>query len=226
MQQFKNLVCHNEPETTLFPQETDLLVELLQGVLERIAPRTTRGTFILDGQKYGEEAKCILRFNLLDGIYHCRVSDTGWNTSDQLAENAINEILAPSNSLCRRDSDGCGLQSGIHRKKELMALALNTTHGRFLASCYLKDDDKGTAAELVLCAVAQAIAAMGKEDIILQESSQRISEACQKAAVPDYAKAHQCIEDAFQVGSGLAMMLWKLWHEPANANGELTLFFE
>lgn len=236
MQQFKNLVSHCEPETTLFRQEIDLLVELIQGVLEKVAPRTTRGTFILDGQKYGEEAKCILRFNLLDGIYHCRAGDTGWNTSDQLAEKAIDEMLAIP-GISRYINGGFpvqhqisnserNMQNGVYREDELMVLIVNATHGRFLASCYLKDDDNGAAAELVLCAVAQAIAAMGKEDITLQRSDSSIFDTCQRCAVDGCLEIRQHIENTFQVGSGLAMMAWRAWHEPANANGELTLFFE
>lgn len=236
MQKFINLECHNEPETTLFPQETDLLQELIRGTLERVAPNATRGTFILDGQKFGEEAKCILRFNLPEGNYRYQpLLCAREKTSDQMAEESIDEMLAiPGKSRyinggrpVRHEisNDERNMTNGVYREDDLMVLVLNATHGRFLMSCYLDGGDS-TAAELVLYAVAQAIAAMGKEDITLQRSDRDIFGICQRVSVSGHMEIRQYIEDAFEVGEGLAMMAWKAWHEPANTKGELTLFFE
>lgn len=242
MQKFINLECHNEPETTMFPQETDLLQELIQGVLERTAPGVTRGTFILDGQKFGEEAKCILRFNLSEGSFHRNFYRIYRKTSDQMAEESIDEMLAiPGESRYIRRSEGekqagCKMTNnersminGPYRDGELLVLVLNATHGRFLMTCHLDEDvdneNDVTAAELVLYAVAQAIAAMGKEDVTLQRSDRFIREFGQES-IRGYAAIRQYVEDAFVTGEGLAMMAWKAWHEPANAKGELTLFFE
>lgn len=239
MRGFTNLTCDKEPEVIMFPQETDLLQELIQDTLERLAPHVTKGTFILDGQKFSEKAKCILRFNLSGGSFSRMLFHKFSKTSDEIAEESIDEMLAiPGVSRYVNGgrpvqypmtNDERNMTNGPYRDGELVVLVMNATHGRFLITCHLDDNADNTtgidAAELVLYAVAQAIANMGKEDITLQHSARYISQFALRA-VNGYPLVYHYIEEAFQVGSGLAMMAWKTWHELANAKGELTLFFE
>lgn len=244
MQTFTNVECHNYPETTMFPQETALIQELMQSILQKVAPGITRGTFILDGQKFGEEAKCILRFNLSQGCCHYYFGHNHSETSDQRAENSIDEMLAAytgeslyikynkdEHQICHKITNGQhSMINGVYRYDEddLIVLVLNATHGRFFITCHLQEirsDYFISTGELVLYAVAEAIAKMGKEDIALQASNRFICDFG-KVPIDQYAEIKQYIDDTFSTGDGPAITAWKAWHEPANSNGELGLFFE
>lgn len=236
MKNFQNLVQRHEPETTMFPQETEALLRVINTVLERFAPSATKGTFILDGQKFGEDAQCILRLNLSDGPYQRRLFGIYGRTSDEMAAAAIDELLAlPEKS--RYYSEGSlprhmthediktaqDVSSGIYQDAELVVLVLNATHGRFLISCYIEDHDD--VAEALLCAVAQAILRMGLEDKVLQSFGEQLADASKVNAAP-CAEALNAVKELFDHCDAPELAAWKAWHEPANATGKLTLFFE
>lgn len=126
-----NFECHTEPETTLFQQEIDVLVEVIGEVMRGFSEQPNKGTCIIDGQKYGEEARCLVRFNLPEGIYRRQFFRIYEKTSDRMAEEAINNALSyPDNSrytkTCDRE-DSQKMQSGIYQDGELKVLNLNTT---------------------------------------------------------------------------------------------------
>lgn len=240
MIEFKNLECNAEPETTMFQQEIDVLLAVIRETLDVIAPQAAKGTFILDGQKFGEDAKCILRFNLPGGTYYRNFFRIQERSSDMLAEDAIDELLAlPRKSryvsdkpdlkrhiTSKQATSGNPVSSGIYQDGELKVLVLNAVHGRFLVSCYLENHDD--EAEALLYAVAQAILQMGLEDKVLQSFGQQIVAAGECSERKEFfVEAFVTVTDLFhRCEAPEELQAWKAWHEPANAAGQLTLFFE
>lgn len=222
-----NLKSYVEPETTLFQQAVDFILAIIDQVLDSFDTHPTQGTFILDGQAYGEKAKCILRFNLEDGVL--QPLEGFEDTSDDIAAGAINKVLAwpetPAYGYKAEPNFFGRLPSGVYKQGRNKVLVLNTTFGRFLMSyyansgCSMEAHDEGSA---LLLAVAETIAQMGKEDKVLQRSAYTLGEqstGVEKDAVILVKRLF--LEDKFP-----PLLAWKKWHEPANTSGKLTLFFE
>lgn len=231
MGKFINMEMVLEPESTLFQPEIDVILAVIDQVLTSFGHYPTRGTFILVGQKRGEAATNIIRFNLADeeseGSRQEVYNDTYYSTSNSLAEAAIDEVLSwPENSVYDYQGEAKNfglLPSGIYRCTELKVLVLNTVFGRFLASCYANFMDDGhTQSTALLIAIAETFAQMGKEDKILQQSAQ----ALYRQAVGIDKDAIILVRRLFLDRALPALSAWHTWHEPANNAGELTLFFE
>lgn len=199
-----------------------MILAVIDQVLASFDEYPTQGTFILDGQKMGDEAKCIVRFNLEDGF--CRPIE---DSSDDIAAGAIDAVLAWPESPAygyRGEAKFFGqLPSGIYQYGRKKALVLNTTFGRFIASFYADFRNGGHDESIaLLIALAEAFASMGKEDRILQSSAQRL---CDQAV--GIGKDALILVKKLFLGCNLpALKTWREWHEPANNSGELTLFFE
>ncbi len=227
MSKFTNLQSFVEPNTTLFPQEVDVIQAIIRETLAFLGEQPTQGTFILDGQKTGEDAKCILRFNLEDGPGVWQIGTNGCATTDALAERAINGILSwpkrtpyPWPDGHRRSSQ---FSSKVHHRSELRVLVLNTTYGRFLASCCFGfSENRQNRNVAILNAVAETFAQMGKEDKGLQNSVQQ-TRAWATSLDKDVI---QLVQQLFKECTLLELETWRNWHEPANGSGDLTLFFE
>lgn len=219
---FTNLETHVEPETTLFQQEVDIILAVIDQVLATFDEYPTQGTFILDGQKMGEDAKCILRFNLENGF--CQPME---DTSDDIVIRAIDDILVWPKYLTygyHGEPNYFGqLPSDIYKYGRRKALVLNTTFGRFVVSFYANFVSGGhEESTALLLAVAESIAQMGKEDKILQKSNQNL----QWLMTNLDQNAVALVRDLFHNCAHPTLKAWKEWHEPANSSGELTLFFE
>lgn len=245
MQDFQNLIrTFNSPEfptAPLYEQEVNLLLEVIDAVLARACPSVSRGTFILDGQKFGQEAQCILRFDLPQGTCDYFRKDHIKVTSDELAEEAIDEILAMPNKSRYTDGNtpermimhakiktAQDVSSGTWRDNELEALVVNTTYGRFIASCYLASDERicDEIMHAVLYAVAQAIMMMGKEDLKLQQFKQQPDAKAAIFSNPFVSYATGLVDGLLSSCDLPALRNWYRWHEPANTSGTLPLFFE
>lgn len=230
MGKFTNLEIHTEPETTLFHQESNLILAVIDQVLSSFDTYPTQGTFILDGQKRGEDAKCLIRFNLEDGV--CPPIAGFDDTSDDIATNAINAVLSwPAASAYgyKGEPNLFGqFSSGIYQHGRKKVLVLNATFGRFLMSYYADSGCSNCRAEAhddgnaLLLSVAETIAQMGKEDKILQKSVDSITNTTAK----NEQDAITLVERLFLEGTFPPLQVWKEWHEPANTSGALTLFFE
>ena len=222
MGNFTNLITNVGPNTTLFQQEVDVIQAVVARVLDSFEPQPTQGTFILDGQKRGESAYCILRFNLEKGC--CQLHE---ETSDDAAAGSIDDILAWPERLAygyRSNPEYFGqLPSSIYMSIRRKVLVLNTTFGRFLVSFYANSPFPYVRQDMtLLMALAEAFAQMGKEDKILQRSVERV---CASAISPD-KDAIILVKHMFLDCEDDALRIWRDWHEPANQAGELTLFFE
>ena len=222
MGKFTNLEFFAEPKTTLSTQEINVLQAVVDNVLTSFEKYPTKGTFILDGQAKGQDAECILRFDLAEGDYRI----CGYTSRDIAADSIDNALSWPEESRYQpkgRALHFSWLPGGIYRDEELVVLILNTTHGRFLASfCAEFDSQPEGYEEAVLVAIATAMAHMCKEDKTLQYSA-----GCIKEQATDFERYAILIMDAMFESCMLPSLgVWKKWHESANNSGELTLFFE
>lgn len=230
MGKFTNLEVHLEPETTLFQQEVDVILAIIDQVLSNLEQYPTKGTFILDGQKMGEKAYNIVRFNLQDGYstYH----RYGRN-SDRAAEESINEILSYPSSMNRYSTNpgyywkSFGLlPSGFYQcddMPQLRVVVINASFGRFIASFYGDPYDADTDC---LTALAEALAQLCKEDKVLRRSVDDIVSDSVKRRDDGAEVAAAIASKMFDSCDHPALKAWRDWHESATKAGELTLFFE
>ena len=235
---FQNLYVKNEPDTTLYPAETDLLQDVLTTIRDRFIPDATAGTLILDGQKFGEPAQRILSFDLERGTFHlpigCPCGRVTWVPSDTLAEGAIDEMLElPEGSGYRERSIESGrpierdeqVVSGIYVSGAHQVLVVRTEYGRFLCSCYLdvrppKQDLQ--ANRTMLYAVAQALQLLDPPDAELRNF--QIEADDHYAAV--YAPVLQAVRDLIERRELPSIEKWAAWVAEADAQGLLTRFFK
>ena len=79
--------------------------------------------------------------------------------------------------------------------------------------------------EYVYCAVARALANMGKEDEALQDECEHLffSEVDE---YPGLYALREFVDELFEKCELPELKKWHEWHEPANSAGELTLFFQ
>jgi hypothetical protein len=164
IQMTKNLPLPNfrhnlTTENMLSAKEANLLTELVLDVLEHLGEDAQYGTFILDGQREGESAQCLLRFNLPKGIARFGNPHIS-HSSDELAEESINIIL--------NEVKG-SIPNAIYSGNQNMALVLKSSFGRYLCSFYEGGGEHETSAA-ILAAVAKALAKLRADDRVLKSS--------------------------------------------------------
>lgn len=183
----QNLECH--PETgALALEEINVVLKVVTRSLRDEWAADLAGTFILDGQMNGEEAQCVLRFNLPAGGYEVSpLYNLGKKkyfglsrTSDALAEESIDGVLEwPKNPRYRclrayRTSEK--IPSGIYEEGELVVMVLETMLGRFLVSLKLasssvcKINMAGGCERLAMAAAMAALVRMAPKDAVLKRS--------------------------------------------------------
>lgn len=228
MGNFINIEQHVEPETTLFEQEINAILAVIAKIGENFAQSPRRGTIILDGQKYGDKAKLLIKANYPGGTYQRRFFRIYQYDSDEMAARSINEVLKwpdPDSRYAHLFKQELP-QSGIYRDGELLVLILNAKYGRFLCSIKAETEvgeELHDEAKYLLYAMTECFAQMMQEDEILQESAKRIflsSERFQIACAVDE------VDEMFVHCTEPSLQTWRAWHEPANAAGELTLCFQ
>lgn len=224
MGKFTNIQTTVEPASTLFKEEINAIQAVIGQVFEQNG-NPTHGTFILSGQQRGHDAVSILRFNLEEGaavvsdytVGYLMQEALGWPNAYHLAYGYVPQ----GREFGQLPSDIYWTQFDDYHSHTLI---LNTTFGRFVAcSCSEQDgrvDSEGD--KKVLFAVAEAIAQMGKEDKVLQQSMNSL----RSSANASEKEALILTLRLFDTCDLPALKAWREWHEPVNANGELTLFFE
>jgi len=195
--EWKNLECH--PEVGVLSQrKLDLLLKAIDKTLASEVSDDLAGTFIMDYQKKGELAQCLLRFNLLAGPYMMRTCcDIGegecygkGRSSDTLAENSIDGILEWPKGQSYRGLSAYQtteeIPTGVYDEGDLLALVLNTSHGRFcmstkLASSYLLNLNMAEGlARLVMLTAAATLVRLIPEDGELRRGWKDLEENAQK----------------------------------------------
>lgn len=212
---FRDLEYFSGEDAFLYDQEVEALLEVALMALNCLPYVPAKGILILDGQKRGEDAQCILRAPLRCGAQ---------GSSKTYAEKAIDYILEQNQPM----NNGI-IRTPVSNSSIVDALVLNTTAGRFISSLYCEDIPPVMDfdyEEMVLLAIAAAIGCMGREDITLQKSIQQIKTYYQDAGYKKMLELMREIEKLFEYSDNPALRAWQKWHEPANQNGELKLFFE
>lgn len=229
---FTNLEIHTEPETTLFPQEVDVILKAVEVAIRRHVETIAKGTLVIMGHKRGEAPYLIAHANIREGAF----TYAGMN-SDKLAQKSVKELLVadPSYSRYFKNAADRSLKQGIFQVDELLALSLSATHGRFLVAIHTANEagelQKGFD-RLLLCHIATIIAQMGLEDDVLQRNAiltiaqewkyRNEVNGSGERVIETYVAAQTFVRcPAFE-----AVETWWAWHEPANNAGELTLFFQ
>lgn len=210
----KNLQLNTEPNTTLFEQEAQALIAIVVNVLEVGNDLPKTGTFLLYGvaDDKPKDLQKIVSFNFKGGTLHNCI-DSGY-TSDQIGDSVLR--LAAT-QLSKSES-----KTAITYYVDSPAfLKLKTTHGTFL--CFFWGDNGSST--YVYCASAKAIAMMGKEDQVLQESCKYLF-FTEMEDYPSIDMLDKYVEHLFEQCNLDELEEWKKWHEPANGSGELTLFFQ
>ncbi len=229
---FTNLEKHPNADT-LYPQEIDALLAVISYFCEG-RYSGDYGSCILDGQKDGGAANCIFRFNFPEGPYRRTFFRTYDRTSDQIAEDSINEMLCwpenPSRYRKSLENIPCPVATGIYRDGEIEVLVLNTTHGRFLFTCHtlaaFSDDDYDALSEALPYIFAEAIANMGKEDTVLQRSNIELIAGLDPSHSGQIVDMITETRDLFYDKNPLPeIAAWRTWHESADQSDELALFF-
>lgn len=226
-------------QKTLFPEEINALMAALHEMHCFCGGFPNRGTIILDGQKKGADAQCIMRMNLEKGNYSFAqvYGDALSETSDGLAENSINAVLAwPEKSAYdykaqtkNLEEMETGIYQNVARRTSKRVMVLNTTFGRFLMSAQLAQErgDENVVelydeSILMMKGVAMMLARMRKEDLVLQHSVEKLMQRASEAELALQKELDQFFENC-QVPE---LQTWREWHEVAMAKGEgLALYF-
>lgn len=136
MEFFKNVVRQEEPNSTLFGPEIDVILAVAEQVTTAINPKINRGYFILDGQRFDQDAQLIVRGELPAGEAERKLK----NANYRFSEEGIKEY---SSQITARAIDEALLWSGLHDFKEdqvfscdeLDAQLLDPKRG-FFAPCF------------------------------------------------------------------------------------------
>lgn len=228
----------NPRSDLLYAREISVVLEVIRRTLENLAVPDVGGACILDGQPRDGEAECILRAVVRNEGMEVAFQKKNGKTCVEMAEMAIDAILGWPEEAMRcfgysngiATEDGAFGMNGIYRNGPLNVLVLNATHGRFLFGCCLvgrRDDD--IINSTVMHAVAEALAKLGVEDTVLQESvgvvQSQINLGARKTTSLN-TKAIGHVRKMFSMYPTPVMRKWREWREDANGSGELKLFFQ
>lgn len=220
----------------------DVLLEVVARVLAELGATNAAGTFILDGQPYGGEAQCILRFNLSNSGFGLRrfFRQTG-HTCTEVAEASIDEILEIEDEslhyfngceMLQKARLGATVSSWVYQNDVWQVLVLNASYGRFLCSVCMNDDmgyDSKTAATSILHAVGTALGLLSREDSTLLESSCIVN--CptglgDTVANRQHRRVISLVKALFEDDDNEVVQKWRTWRQEAEKSGELKMFFQ
>lgn len=223
-------------QKTLFQEEIDVAVIALDEMQRFYGGFPNKGTIILDGQKKGMEAQCIMRMNLKNGTYDVEQVMEGFpaRTSEILAEESIDAILTwpekPAYGYAAQAVNFGEMETGIYVYGMKKVMVLNATLGRFLMSAQLaqKMAGDGEIVELrdesiaIMKGMAVVLARMCPKDMVLQCSAEKLMQGATSVELA----LQKDLNRFFERGCALELQAWKKWHEAAMAKGEgLALFF-
>ena len=207
----KNVTLCLEPQTTLFKEEADAIIAVVLNVLKHDGRLPKAGTFLLYGVEDGkQDVQKIISFSFKNGaVRNCLESSCD---SDELGDTILKRVAA---HMSHRTAITYYVDSPTF-------LELKTTYGRFLCFYY---DESMCNQTYIYCAVAKALASMGKEDEVLQEACEYLF----AVEMEDHTRIDVLagyVDGLFTSCELPELKIWKEWHEPANNAGELTLFFQ
>ena len=209
-----NLELGTWPKTTLYREEADVIIAVIQDAIENSKVSIKNGTFLLWGMKNGEHApQRMISFDFDYGPV--RKFSVYGESSRFLAEEVI---------MVHASGERSKTYSAISSYIDLPShLELATTNGHFACSFYAGKGDTNFMAH-IYCAVAQTLALMGKEDSVLQDSCDKVF-FLEVDGYPEIYVARSYVERLFRDCKLPEIAAWQKWHESASASGKLPLFF-
>lgn len=219
----------------LAQEEIDVVVAALEEMRCFYGGFPNRGTIILDGQKKGTEARCIMRMNLKNGTYDVEQVMEGFpaRTSETLAEESIDAILdwpeKPAYGYAAQAVNFGEMETGIYVYDARRVMVLNATRGRFLMSAQLAQEmGDGRIVELrdesiaMMKGMAMVLARICSEDVILQHAMLKLMEG---TAETEQA-LRRTLDGFFEKGRAPEVKAWKEWHAAIAEGEDFPMFFE
>lgn len=220
--QMTNLELSLEPETTLFKEEVDAIIAVVMNTIDNEPYVRNRdihdGSFLFYGMADdGEEPQKIIAFDFENGptenLSPYSGGDYG-NNSREIADAVLAREL--DDNKAKDDS----VITWFCESPPF--LSFRTTHGRFACACF---GDRLFYKPMIhiYCAVVQAVACMGLEDTVLQDSCDKVfsSEICTEYRAKNLRSR---VKKLFRECKLPELARWKKWHSAEDEN--LTLFFE
>ena len=219
-----NLELHLEPETTLYKEEADVIIAIVFGIMKEIGVCAKHGTFLLYGVKNdSQEPQKIISFDLRRGPSAKFMRNEKRLNSRKMAEEVLErDARSEKSTFALQDTKAKGYIT--YYADSPLFLSLQATHGRFTCAFYAGDGDYWDMT-FVYCAVAQALAVMGKEDEVLQESCDDLF----FSEVDEYTTifiARNYVNSVFEEDVFPEIKAWRTWHDAAVAEDKLGMYFE
>ena len=200
-----------EPKSTLFKEEAEAIIAT---VFQMYRGDLKDGSFLLYGKKDDQdEPQRIIEF------------DFGSGPSEDCYYNGKNSYVLARETLVQ-DLKNTHIDNSSHISYfygSPLFLSMKTTYGRFNCACFV-GDMCGHGQKMTYCAVAQALACMGKEDKVLQESCDKIISTEVETGNEMANAVRTLIERIFEECTIPEIATWKKWHD--DKEKDLTLFFE
>ena len=246
MADFKDLEINPEAGV-LSKEELDVLTEVLKSALGPDLG-SMAGTFIMDGQADGQDAKCLMQLNLPEGNYSSVMSYAVGtkqccgitHDSDRLAEASIDAVLAwPKAQVFRSLADLRDkvdrIPTGLYDEGEYLVMVLNADGGRFLMSmqllCVYESAESEGWARMALHLMAKTCGKMRPGDKILQESLEELDDKIRDlehfGPMLDELcwMEWTCIEGMFKSLEKPMFRAWREWREKMSAVDEMVKYF-
>lgn len=214
---FKNYHANYEPETTLYKEETEVIVAAIKNALRYIDRSGIEGSFVLLGQEDGQSKmrKHIIEFDFDYGL----AKNYYRNKSSRWAVNYVADRVFKMSF----DYD----QSVIHCLDDELDeefLSLDTTNGRFI--CVAAIGEFPYCEVEVYLAVAKALAMMHQDDPVLQTSYRRL--LLEEAGIdPDLYDLDEYLAEMFDDKCRHQpdeVAAWKKWADETSE--DLRLYFD
>ena len=196
-----------EPDSTLFKEEADAIVAVILDILKQDGHDLTEGSFVLMGTKgTSSNSKEIIAFDFGDGPIH------------DFRDKGISSRSFARKILRRDAKNKTGSSHVSYFVDSPLFLRLKTTNGLFSAAMFVDG-----SVEDVYYALAQAIACMGKEDTVLQDSVNEIFDL-ESQDYPGINVLRDYVKKLFEKCELPELKAWQEWHDKNSK--KLTLFFE
>lgn len=204
--ELKNYHANYRPETTLYREEVDVIVTVIESVLRRSQRQQTTGSFVLAEQQHGDDmVREILKFDFDDGAAENRYQE---ESSNWVAGHVV-EVT----SAMGFEEDGVIVrfpEPGFDEE----VLSLKTATGRFV--CAVCIGEYPYCEVEIYLAVAKAIAEMDKEDVVLQSAYKELLRE-EALCLPDLYSIDSYVTNLFKWRKEPKLKTWRDWRKKMNA---------
>ena len=213
------LTYHTQSEATLFSHEANVIVALTLGMLDKYWKSGKRGTFRLEGQKYGDNAVCLIRYNLSAGkmVWEKHYPKHYLHSSEERTALAIGTAL---NQWSDRSYSAQLWETNVGT-----CVIISAAAGRFAFSLdsNIKFQYHVTKTD-ILKGIAEIFAQLSKEDKVLQDSVDVITGA-NEGYSRDNSWSVNYVREQFDILKLPELITWKTRRDQIK-QGEPRLFFK